>query len=60
MTQSTRKPTQHAMRASPEVQGAWDVTGETDYLLTVAVRSMQDYEAFGIRVTELAGRGDAP
>ena len=40
---------QHAMRASPEVQGAWDVTGETDYLLTVAVRSMQDYEAFGIR-----------
>ena len=40
---------QRAMKASPEVQGAWDVTGETDYLLTVAVRSMQDYEAFGIR-----------
>ena len=30
---------QRAMKASPEVQGAWDVTGETDYLLTVAVRS---------------------
>lgn len=40
---------QRAMRASPEVQGAWDVTGETDYLLTVAVPSMQAYEAFGIR-----------
>ena len=40
---------QRAMKASPEVQGCWDVTGETDYLLTVAVRSMQDYETFGIR-----------
>ncbi|MBJ7512267.1 MAG: Lrp/AsnC family transcriptional regulator [Brevundimonas sp.] len=40
---------QQAMRASPEVQGAWDVTGETDYLLTVAVPTMADYEAFGIR-----------
>jgi DNA-binding Lrp family transcriptional regulator len=40
---------QRAMKASPEVQGAWDVTGETDYLLTVAVRSMAEYEAFGIR-----------
>ncbi len=40
---------QRAMQASPEVQGAWDVTGETDYLLTVAVPTMQDYEAFGIR-----------
>lgn len=40
---------QQAMRASPEVQGAWDVTGETDYLLTVAVRSMAEYETFGIR-----------
>lgn len=40
---------QRAMRASPEVQGCWDVTGETDYLVTVAVRSMQEYEAFGIR-----------
>lgn len=40
---------QAAMRASPEVQGCWDVTGETDYLLTVAVRSMAEYEAFGIR-----------
>lgn len=40
---------QRALKASPEVQGAWDVTGETDYLLTVAVRSMAEYEAFGIR-----------
>lgn len=40
---------QAAMRRSPEVQGCWDVTGETDYLLTVAVRSMPDYEAFSIR-----------
>ena len=40
---------QRAMKASPEVQGCWDVTGETDYLVMVAVRSMQDYEAFGIR-----------
>ncbi len=40
---------QAAMRASAEVQGCWDVTGETDYLLTVAVRSMAEYETFGIR-----------
>lgn len=40
---------QRAMKASQEVQGCWDVTGETDYLVTVAVRSMQEYEAFGIR-----------
>lgn len=40
---------QRAMRASPEVHGCWDVTGETDYLLTVSVRSMAEYEAFGIR-----------
>lgn len=40
---------QAAMRASPEIQGCWDVTGETDYMLTVAVRSMAEYEAFGIR-----------
>ncbi len=40
---------QAAMRASPEVQGCWDVTGETDYMLTVAVRSMAEYESFGIR-----------
>ncbi len=40
---------QRAMQASPEVQGCWDVTGETDYLVTVSVRSMQEYEAFGIR-----------
>ncbi len=40
---------QASMRASPEVQGCWDVTGPTDYLLTVSVRSMAEYEAFGIR-----------
>ncbi len=40
---------QKSLRASPEVQGAWDVTGETDYLLTVSVSSMAEYEAFGIR-----------
>lgn len=40
---------QRAMQASSEVQGAWDVTGETDYLLTVAVPSMQAYETFAIR-----------
>jgi len=35
-----------AMQASPEVQGAWDVTGEWDYLLNVAVPTMAAYEAF--------------
>jgi Lrp/AsnC family transcriptional regulator, leucine-responsive regulatory protein len=35
-----------AMQASPEVQGAWDVTGEWSFLLNVAVRSMADYEVF--------------
>lgn len=35
-----------ALIRSPEVQGAWDVTGETDFLLMVAVRSMAEYEAF--------------
>jgi len=40
---------QRAMQASHEVEGCWDVTGETDYLVTVSVRSMQEYEAFGIR-----------
>lgn len=40
---------QAAMRRSPEVQGCWDVTGETDYLITVAVPSMPAYEAFSIR-----------
>lgn len=35
-----------AMRASPEVQGAWDVTGEWSFLLNVAVPTMEAYEAF--------------
>ena len=29
---------QASMRASPEIQGCWDVTGETDYLLETANR----------------------
>lgn len=36
-----------------EVQGAWDVTGETDFLVTVAVNSMADYERFAIRELSL-------
>lgn len=35
-----------ALKASPEVQAAWDVTGEWSFLLNVAVRSMADYEVF--------------
>lgn len=35
-----------ALRASPEVQAAWDVTGETDLMLLVSVRSMEEYSAF--------------
>ena len=35
-----------AMTRSPEIQGAWDVTGETDFLLTLAVDSMAEYERF--------------
>ncbi len=38
-----------AMRASPEVQAAWDVTGEWSFLLNVAVPTMEAYEAFGER-----------
>ena len=34
------------MTRSPEIQGAWDVTGETDFLLTLAVDSMAEYERF--------------
>lgn len=39
-----------ALKSSPEVQGAWDVTGETDFLITVAVPTMADYEVFTRRV----------
>jgi DNA-binding Lrp family transcriptional regulator len=35
-----------AMIKATEVQGAWDVTGETDFLVTLAVASMADYERF--------------
>lgn len=35
-----------AMVRSPEIQACWDVTGETDFLLTVSVRSMAEYEVF--------------
>ena len=45
----TAEAFKRALNASPEVQAAWDVTGETDYLLTVAVPSMEDYEAFCLR-----------
>lgn len=38
-----------AMTQSPEIQAAWDVTGQTDFLLTVSVRSMAEYEAFCLR-----------
>lgn len=39
-----------ALARSPEVQAAWDVTGETDFLVMLAVRSMAEFEAFGQRV----------
>ena len=35
-----------AMTKAKEVHGAWDVTGETDFLVTVGVDSMADYERF--------------
>lgn len=35
-----------ALHARPEVLGAWQVTGRTDFLLTLAVPSMAAYEAF--------------
>ena len=35
-----------AMKASPEIQAAWDVTGEWSFLLNVAVPAMSDYEVF--------------
>lgn len=35
-----------ALGRSPEIQAAWDVTGETDFLLSVSVRSMAEYETF--------------
>lgn len=38
-----------SLRASSEVLGAWNVTGETDFLITVSVRSMEEYEAFVMR-----------
>jgi DNA-binding Lrp family transcriptional regulator len=34
------------LRARPEVLGAWQVTGRTDFLLTLAVPSMEAYDAF--------------
>jgi Lrp/AsnC family leucine-responsive transcriptional regulator len=35
-----------AMKKAPEIQAAWDVTGETDFLLMVAVETMEHYERF--------------
>ncbi|KRA62307.1 AsnC family transcriptional regulator [Caulobacter sp. Root655] len=34
------------LRERPEVLGAWQVTGRTDFLLTLAVPSMEAYDAF--------------
>lgn len=36
----------HALVKAKEVQGAWDITGEMDFLVTMAVDSMADYERF--------------
>jgi Lrp/AsnC family transcriptional regulator, leucine-responsive regulatory protein len=33
----------------PEVTGAWDVTGDDDFVLKVQVASMQDYDRFSRR-----------
>ena len=41
---------QRAMKASPEVQGCWDVTGETDYLVTVARLQEHDRDPRGRRL----------
>ena len=30
----------------PEITGAWDITGEDDFLLKVQVGSMEEYDAF--------------
>ena len=35
-----------ALRDRPEVQGAWQVTGGSDFLVSVAVSSMEAYETF--------------
>ncbi|MGR4865230.1 Lrp/AsnC family transcriptional regulator [Caulobacter sp. LARHSG274] len=35
-----------ALHGRPEVLGAWQVTGRTDFLLTLAVPSMAAYDAF--------------
>lgn len=35
-----------ALKDRPEVLGAWQVTGKTDFLLMVAVPSMEAYETF--------------
>ena len=34
----------------PEITGAWDVTGEDDFLLKVQVGTMEDYDRFTRRV----------
>jgi len=45
-----------AMQASVEVQGCWDVTGATDFLLNVSVRSMAEYEVFCQRELSVEAR----
>lgn len=37
------------MRAAPEVQQCYYVTGEADFLLVMTVRDMEEYEAFARR-----------
>src|SRR3546814_11584547 len=34
----------------PEVTGAWDVTGDDDFLLKIQVGSMEEYDVFTRRV----------
>lgn len=34
------------LKHQPEVTGAWEVTGDDDYLLKIQVASMEDYDAF--------------
>lgn len=38
------------IRATPEVQQCWYVTGDADFVLVVTARDMADYEAFTRRV----------
>ena len=39
----------HAIRVTPEVMNGYYVAGETDFVLVVTARSMEDYEQFSRR-----------